>query len=77
MPGKHCIAVANKQKRGSNMENQTPREKLFDLIQEYQFQYGVSRKQAVSEMKKALQAKIKTEQYEADTGVKFGKYQTI
>jgi hypothetical protein len=54
-----------------------PREKLFDLIQEYQFTYGVSRKQAVTEMRKALQAKIKTEQYEADNGVKFGEYQTI
>jgi len=54
-----------------------PRETLFDLIQEYQFTYGVSRKQAVVEMKKALQAKIKTEQYEANTGIKFGKYQTI
>jgi len=59
------------------MENQAPREKLFDLIQEYQFTYGVSRKQAVTEMRKALQAKIKTEQYEANYGVKFGKYQTI
>ena len=59
------------------MKNQAPREKLFDLIQEYQFTYGVSRKQAVTEMRKALQAKIKTEQYEANYGVKFGKYQTI
>ena len=59
------------------MEYQTPREKLFDLIQEYQLHYGVNRKQAVAEMKKELQAKIKTEQYEADYGVKFGKYQTI
>ena len=59
------------------MEYISPKEKLFDLIQEYQLHYGVSRKQAVADMKKALQARIKTEQYEADYGVKFGKYQTI
>ena len=54
-----------------------PREKLIDLIQEYQFTYGVSRKQAVAEMRKALQSRIKTEQYEADNGIQLGKYQTI
>ena len=59
------------------MEYISPKEKLFDLIQEYQLHYGVSRKQAVAAMKKELQARIKTEQYEADYGVKFGKYQTI
>ena len=59
------------------MEYISPKEKLFDLIQEYQLHYGVNRKQAVAAMKKELQARIKTEQYEADYGVKFGKYQTI
>ena len=54
-----------------------PREKLIDLIQEYQFTYGVSRKQVVAEMRKALQSRIKTEQYEADNGIQLGKYQTI
>jgi len=59
------------------MEYQTPREKLFDLILEYQLHYGNSRMEAISEMRKYLQSKKKTERYSADYGVTFGKYQTI
>ena len=59
------------------MDYISPKEKLFDLVEDYQISYGFTMKQAVAEMKKQLQAKIKTEQYEADYGVKFGKYQTI
>ena len=59
------------------MEYQTPREKLFDLIQEYQLHYGNSRMEAIAEMRKDLQAKKKTERYAADYGVTFGKNQTI
>ena len=59
------------------MEYQTPREKLFDLILEYQLHYGGSRMEAIAEMRKDLQAKKKTERYSADYGVSFGKYQTI
>jgi len=60
-----------------NGEWKNPREKLFDLVQDYQSHYGCSFKEAIAEMRKDLQAKKKTEQYKADYGVKFGKYQTI
>ena len=55
------------------MEYQTPREKLFDLILEYQLRYkdipvaflclvtGNSRMEAISEMRKYLQSKKKTD----------------
>ena len=43
------------------MEYQTPREKLFDLILEYQLHYGNSRMEAISEMRKYLQSKKKTD----------------
>ena len=59
------------------MEYISPHDQLFDLIEEYKIHYGYSTMEAISEMRKALQAKKKTLRHEADYGVKFGKYQTI
>ena len=59
------------------MEYKSPHDQLFDLIEEYKISYGYSTMEAITEMRKDLQAKKKTIRQEADYGVKFGKYQTI
>ena len=59
------------------MEYKSPHDQLFDLIKEYEISYGYSTMEAITQMRKDLQAKKKTIRHEADYGVKFGKYQTI
>ena len=59
------------------MDYISPKEKLFDLVAEYQIHYNYTFKEAIAEMRKNLQDKKKTEQYKADYGVQLGKYQTI
>jgi hypothetical protein len=62
------------------MEYISPRDKLIDLIKEYQTCHTVSEVQAITEMRKILQAKKKTVQaIQAGTlnPSHIGKYQTI